>query len=232
MKAIHLETLAQQIGPLVREYVARVVGGYAKRLEDLETRPALPGPAGERGVSGESGARGEKGLDGAPGKDGRDGLPGVPGGPGAQGERGERGEKGIDGAAGRDGTVLGLKALAAAMRPASEDGGRTLTWVWADGSPVEGWVIKTAVPIYRKQWQEGQLYQQGDQVTYSNSTWTALAMTDAKPGESSEASRAWHLTLKRGEQGKPGAKGIDGKDGKDGRPGMDLTQRDAQGHKW
>ena len=199
MKAEHLAMLAQRIGPVVREYVAGVLAEYVKRLDAIDARAPLPG---------------------------RDGLPGVPGPPG---ERGDRGEKGLDGAAGRDGTVLGLKELAAAIRPLGEDGGRRITWVWADGSPVEGWVIKTAIPLDRGVYEEGRLYEKGDSVTYGGSFWIAQDIVDAKPKELSDR---WRLAVKQGAPGKPGPAGVKGLDGKDGRHGRDLTQMDQQGQKW
>lgn len=65
------------------------------------------------------------------------------------------------------------------------------------------------------------VYLKGDGVSYGGSFWIAQAETQARPGDASDASRAWRLAVKVGRDGKPGAKGNDGRDGKDGMPGKD-----------
>ena len=153
---------------------------------------------------------------------GRDGLPGVPGPMGAQGE------KGLDGAAGKDGRDGTLEQL-----KAQYDGERTIRLCSkATGEPIEGGVIVLPIPIYRKAYEEGRVYQRGDSVTYSGSLWIAQDVTEARPKEGGDDSRAWVLAVKQGPPGRPGAAGAKGLDGKDGRAGRDLTQMDAQGHKW
>lgn len=65
------------------------------------------------------------------------------------------------------------------------------------------------------------LYLTGDGVSHGGSFWIAQSDTKARPGEASEASRAWRLAVKVGRDGKAGTPGTKGADGKDGTPGKD-----------
>lgn len=176
-----------------------------------------PGPPGARGEKGEmgdigpSGARGEKGETGADGLPGRDGLPGVQGPAGLKGDDGRDGKDGERGTDGRDGTLENLKM--------AFDGERTVTFCFKNGDPIEGGVIKLPVMIYRGVYTAGKSYERGDSVTWGGAQWTALQDTDAKPGESAPASRAWALAVKAGRDGKDGKVGPQGPQGLKGEHG-------------
>lgn len=131
----------------------------------------------------------EKGLDGArgpagpPGSPGRDGLPGIPG---LTGEKGLDGRHGVDG---KDG--LGFDDLAAVY---DEHGRLSLRFVRGD-------IVKTfRVPgiVDRGVYKAGEVYEQGDAVTFGGAFWISQKDTSAKPGEPGE----WRLSVKAGRDGR------------------------------
>lgn len=106
------KAIAEFARPLLEKNAA-----LEKRIAELESRAAVPGPKGEKGDPGMNGApgdrgeNGERGEKGDPGERGADGLVGPMGEPGRPGERGEagtkgdRGEKGDPGDRGADGAI-------------------------------------------------------------------------------------------------------------------------------
>jgi hypothetical protein len=120
---------------------------------------------------------------------------------------GPDGVKGIDG---RDGTLEQVHVRQ------SEDF-RTVTFCYADGTPVPGTPLYFPVPIFQGT-HELKTYDRGDVVTYDGSWWIAREATDAVPGI---GATPWQLCVKQGRRGKDGKDGIDGKDGKDGVNGRD-----------
>lgn len=137
---------------------------------------------------------------------GQDGKPGAEGAPGASGKDGAAGKDG------RDGTLEQLKA--------EHDGDRTVRFCFKDtGEPIEGGVIQLPIVLDRGVWKSGQPYEAGDGVTWAGSFWIAQRATEAKPGESGEASRAWRLAVKRGNDGKSGPSGPQGPQGPKGDAG-------------
>lgn len=169
------------------------------------------GPQGSEGPVGPAGPQGEKGLDGTPGRDGRDGLAGVQGEKGLDGKDGRDGANGKDGAPGRDGTLEQLKC--------SYDGERTVTFMFKDGTPIEGGTIRMPIVLDRGVFKEGQTYEAGDGATWGGSFYIAQRSTSAKPGQPSDDSRAWRLAVKKGADGKSGPQGPEGPQGKAGPQG-------------
>jgi hypothetical protein len=200
------------------------------------------GPVGETGARGEAGARGErgeKGLDGSNGTDGRDGvslagavinkdgqlivtlsdgtakeLGVVVGEHGAAGQNGADGLRGADGKDGRD----GLDGMGFDDYEVTYDGQKTITLTLSSGERKKQWSFSAPVVIYRGVWREAS-YEAGDQVTWAGSQWTAKEATTAKPGLATEESRAWVLSVKRGDAGKTGPEGKQGIEGKQGPKG-------------
>lgn len=150
---------------------------------------------------------------GPPGRDGRDGLAGPAG---QKGLDGKDGVDGRDGTNGRDG--LGFDDLDVEFN----DGRQFL--VFRRGSETKRFRLSNT--CYRGVYESGRLYEKGDQVTHSGSTWTAMADTQDMPGD---GVTAWLLSSKRGRDGKPGPRGEKGEAGRDGR---DLTQLGPDGSKW
>lgn len=176
-----------------------------------------PGPAGERGAIGEkgmSGQVGDRGPEGPLGRDGtpgRDGLPGVPGPMGEKGADGLHGKDGAPGKDGRDGTLENLKIQG--------DGERTVTFTFKDGTPIDGGTLTFPVTIYRRVYEAGKAYAQGDSVTFGGHQWIALEPTTAKPAEG----KSWQLAVRAGRdgrEGKPGPEGGRGPKGDKGDPGV------------
>lgn len=180
----------------VERFAAAVVGAIKMATEPLlariallEAREAVPGPPGPIGE------RGMAGPEGPAARDGRDGLPGLPG------LRGEVGEKGFDGANGRDGTLDQIKIQ-------TEDGGRIVRFLFKNGDPLEGGIIKTDTPVYRGVYQDGQTYERGDSVTWGGCEWHCNETTTTKPGPGN-GSKAWTLKVKCGRDGRDGKDAID-----------------------
>lgn len=211
--------------------------------------PGINGKDGANGLDGKDGVPGLNGKDGAPGKDGAAGLEGKAGPEGPQGRDGRDGKDGAPGLTGRDGAP-GANGKDGANGIDGKDGAPGLNG--KDGAPGlspddfnwdfdpetrelsislsrEGTVlaekkkILRGMRIYRKAYEAGRTYEEGDVVTWDGSEWTALAQTKDRPGN---GDTAWKLTVKHGEKGKPGP------EGKPGRDGRDLTQLGTDGRKW
>jgi len=186
-----LAALARGLAPVLREFFAEVLA----RVE-----------AKERGLDGKDGARGPEGPEGKPGRDGRDGLPGV------------QGEKGLDGTNGKDGADgLGFDDLTIV-----HDGDRNMTFRFIKGDRIREFPVKLSHPLYQGIWgQDGRKdYERGDEVTFGNQTWIALAdNANEKPG----VSKVWRLAARKGSdghEGKPGPEGPRGPKGDKGEPGI------------
>ena len=115
--------------------------------------------------------------------------------PGPAGEPGRDGAKGLDGKDGRNGTIdeMGFKCV-----PVTE---RSFQLYAGDGEPVEGGLLTFPVDLYRGVFVEGKAYEHGDCVTWGGSMWHANEATTSKPGD---GSKAWTLTVKRGQDGRDG----------------------------
>lgn len=212
-------------------------GASGRDGQDGEPGPVGPmgpaGPAGENGMDGKDGRdgidgavgpvgpQGEKGLDGLNGRDGIDGINGNDGAPGMAGERGERGDKGLDGRDGKDGLTFGPDDIVRFdLDPDTRMLGIAVKRGEAEGRfevKADGWLL------YRDVWVEGKAYERGDVVTWGGSMWYAKDATTAKPGISTEASRAWKLCVKAGRDAKgvPGPPGPQGPKGEKGDRGPD-----------
>lgn len=188
------------------------------------------------------GRDGENGKDGANGVDGKDGEKGLDGKDGADvvsllidragslvatlsngavkdlgvvvGKDGADGKDGENGADGQDG--LGFDDM-----QIEHDGERGFSFKLTRGDVTKTFDFSVPVAIYRGVYKQGQTYERGDMVTFGGSIWHANEATDAKP----ETSKAWQLSVKRGDQGKKGEDGKAGLPGKEGRPGRDLTAK-------
>lgn len=193
----------------------------------VDGQPGLPGPQGldgqpgqdgRDGVDGKDGAdglHGKDGADGLRGKDGADGLigpQGIPGRDGQPGVPGPMGEKGLDGKDGRDGLhgKDGLDGFGFDDLSMEYDGERTFTFTFQKGDRVKSFPFTVPLVLDRGVFSEGKTYQPGDAVTWGGSFYVAQKATAAKPGLSSEESRCWRLTVKRGSDGKAGAPGPEG----------------------
>ena len=172
-------------GPQGEPGVIGPVGATGERGEQ-----GLVGPPGPPGPIGEKGLQGERGLEGPAGLMGRDGLPGVPGAQGVPGLPGEKGLDGKDGLNGRDGTLEQIKCVF--------DGERTLTFCFKNGDPIEGGVVRMAIPLYRGVHVAGKSYDLADTVTSGGSMWFCQEPTVTRPGDS----RAWTQMVQRGKAGK------------------------------
>ena len=186
-----------------------------------------PGIQGEKGDVGEPGPQGPIGDYGPPGEKGDPGLNGKDGAPGERGEKGDPGLDGKDGAAGLNGKdgLDGITPENAEMF--LEDGGRHLGLKFGEKITL----LKTAFPVQRLVWREGNIYEPGDQVTRSGSQWICEKETNTCPG-TKEGQKAWTLIVKAGRDGRNGKDGERGPEGKEGRPGRDLTQMGPDGSKW
>jgi integrin beta 3 len=229
MTADDLTLLVKSLAPAVHGFVTKSLTGLTERLIALEQRlasvrdgrdgqPGLMGPQGEKGLDGTHGSNGRDGVDGKDGltgptgekgldgRDGRDGKDGRDGDPGVQGERGEKGLDGLNGANGTDG--FGFDGFEVCY-----DGERDITFRFTQGEKVKTFDFVLPIVIDRGVYQPGRSYEKGDGATWGGSYWIAQQATTAKPGEASEASRAWRLAVKKGADGKQGP------DGKSGGPG-------------
>lgn len=115
----------------------------------------------------------------------------------------------------------------------SADDGRTVAIAakMTDGRVVMK-TVDFPVVIDRGIFKSGDIYKQGDGVTWDGSFWIAQRSTDAgeKPGD---ASGAFRLAVKKGRDGRDGLKGEKGDRGAEGRDGKDLTHYNPQtGDKW
>lgn len=178
---------------------------FEQRLKALEERAQIPG---ERGEKGEKGDRGDIGPAGPQGERGEMGGIGPQGADGSVGPIGPQGEQGP---AGKDGTLENLKMV--------YDGERTVTFMFKDGTPIEGGVIRMPIVLDRGVFKDGMTYEAGDGTTWGGSFYIAQRETSAKPGQPSEDSRAWRLAVKKGADGKEGKAGPEGPQGKSGPQG-------------
>jgi integrin beta 3 len=145
----------------------------------------------------------ERGLDGPVGPEGKEGKAGRDGQPGIPGRDGARGEKGLDGIDGKDG--LGFDDMTV-----DYDQERTVTLTFQRGEIVKRFPLVLPIVLDRGVFSAGKSYDPGDAVTWGGSLFIAQKATSAKPGEASEASRAWRLAVKRGGDGKVGPAGPQG----------------------
>lgn len=210
---------AGEIGPAGRDGVDGEKGDVGPAVDVAEIRAIVlehkaelrgePGQAGEPGPAGRDGVdgvAGERGLDGRDGRDGKDGING------RDGALGPEGQKGLDGKDGSDGFSLEDFSL-------DFDGERNVTLSFARGALQKTHTLVLPQWIYRGVFEEGREYQLGDMVTWGGSCWVARANTGAKPGQSSEASRAWQLAVKAGRDGREGKPGREGQQGPKGDKG-------------
>jgi integrin beta 3 len=182
-----LAAIVHGMTPVIRDYVARMVGPLAHRMTVAETQLAAVvtqttavGPLRERVAVLET-------------------LAPVPGPPGPAGRDGDNG---VDG--------LGFEDLSVTQRDE-----RSFVITAAQGARVKE--IGTAsfpVALYRGVWTEGKTYDPGDSVTWSGSEWHCQTTTATKPGD---GSKAWTLKVKRGRDGKDGKDGGPGPQGPAGR---------------
>jgi collagen type III alpha len=177
----------------VWQAVAVAMAAAKRALEEVRALSRIPGPPGEPGPEGKRGPRGEAGEKGNPGDVGRQGLAGLPGKDGAD----------------ADDIVETL-----------EDGGRFLVKQYIrDGEVFKEFRHKTAMPVFRGVWTEGQ-YEVGDMVMWGGSMFCAAVDTKAKP----DTNKDWTLATRRGRDGKDGKAGKDGERGAKGEKG-DLGPR-------
>ena len=242
MTSENIAALMRAVASVLPAHVAKAMESFNSRLVALEQRqpvagrdgrdglPGAKGDPGERGEKGEPGApgahgasgeRGEKGERGDPGEMGAAGERGEKGEPGAVGSRGERGEKGLDGKDGKD----GLDGLGFDDLEVTFDGEKTFTLTFVKGEKRKEWAFRVPTTIYRGVWKEGHSYQAGDQATWAGSQWTAKEQTSAKPGLDTPESRAWVLSVKRGNDGKTGPQGKEGPQGPRGPQGERGPER-------
>jgi integrin beta 3 len=220
MTSKDLGMVVKGIAPVVREYVAASLHGFAERIKALEERQPLAGRDGEKGLDGAPGERGPEGPPGPAGTPGERGEKGDPGEVGPMGPAGERGPEGPIGASGRDGRdglpgvpgTPGEKGLDGINGKDGADGlgfddfeelydgERTITRRYIRGDRVKEFVHKMPLEIYRGVWVE-KTYERGDGVTWAGSEWHCNETTTTKPGE---GSKAWTLKVKRGRDGKDG----------------------------
>jgi len=128
------------------------------------------------------------------------------------GKDGAPGAAGLDGKAGLDG--LGFDDLSAQY-----DGERTVTLAWTRGEQRKTFDLQFPVVLYRGVFAEGKAYAAGDSVTWAGSTWIAKEATTATPGGHQPESRAWQMSVRKGDVGKPGHDGKPGPVGPKGDPG-------------
>ena len=205
-------------------------------LKGITAIPGPPGPKGDAGRDGADGAPGAPGRDGLDGKDGVPGIDGVAGAPGRDGLDGKdglagrdgrdglpglQGEKGLDGINGKDGKdgIDGKDGLGFEDLDVVYDGERTMTLTFQRGEQMKAFSFTMPIVLDRGVFVPGKTYHVGDGVTWGGSFHIAQKETSAKPGEASEASRAWRLAVKRGGDGKQGPKGDPGDRGPKGDAG-------------
>jgi integrin beta 3 len=213
----------EDVRPLLMKAVADAVAAMPVPKDGADGRDGKDGADGKDGRDGEKGLDGKDGADGRDGldgKDGRDGVDGKDGMPGLQGEKGIDGRDGMDGKDGRDG-IDGVTLSAEDFASMSLDPStRTLsmTFVRGDKSVTQS-CSADGLMFYRDVYSEGKTYAHGDCVTWGGSLWYAKESTSAKPGLSTDASRAWVLVAKRGAEGKQGKQGDPGPQGLKGDKG-------------
>lgn len=188
-----------------------------------------PGMDGKDGADGKDGEKGDKGDPGMDGKHGMHGEKGIDGTDGTRGEDGEPGRdaleldilSGIDETRryrrgtyaqhkgglwrtmrttdGMDGWECIVRGIAS-IESTSEDEGRTVheKHVFSDGSHVTH-TRHVPINIYRGVYKDGQVYKQGDTVTWAGSMWHCNEQTAEKP---LEGAGVWTLATKRGRDGK------------------------------
>jgi hypothetical protein len=197
--------------------VEAVADPLVERIKYLEATVALlldrepvAGPVGPQGEKGEPGAVGPAGADG---REGRDGLSGIPGRDGLNGEKGLDGKDGANGTDGLDG--FGFDD----MDEHYEDDGRILVRTYRMGERVKEFRHVTTQPVWRRRYEPGKVYQKGDVVVWSGSSWIAEEDTKSEPGSAAAASRAWSQMVRKGDTGKSGQKGLTGDRGPQGPEG-------------
>jgi len=125
---------------------------------------------------------------------------------------------GAPGPPGRDGTLENLKV--------AFDGERVVSFVHKDGTPLEGGIIRFPNVLDRGVYKAGTSYQQGDSVTFGGSVF--IAQRDTLGSEKPEdASGAFRLSIKRGQNGSTGPvgkAGDRGPQGPAGTPGRDGSR--------
>ena len=101
------------------------------------------------------------------------------------------------------------------------DGERTITLKFVHGDQRKLFPIKlVGLPLYRKVWQDGRAYEEGDSVTWAGSEWHCHLDTTTKPGD---GSKAWTLKVKRGRDAKDGQEGPPGPPGPPGRDALEQV---------
>jgi integrin beta 3 len=141
------------------------------------------------------------GKDGAPGLNGKDGADGLHGKDGADGLNGKDGSPGLHGKDGADG--VGFDDLELLFDDAQGWHVR-----FARGELTK--VFAVPMPWDAGPWQSGKTYHAGAGVMCKGCYWVAQRTTTARPGDESDESRAWRLTVKCGRDGKPGRDGRNG----------------------
>lgn len=133
----------------------------------------------------------------------------------------KNGIDGKDGADGRDG--FGFDDL-----HVESDGERTIMLRFVRGDQIKEFRCVLPIVLDRGVFHAERSYEAGDGVTWAGSFWIAQKATQQKPGEGD----GWRLAVKRGRDGKDGQKGERGLEGPKGRDGRDLTQMDFSGQKY
>lgn len=152
---------------------------------------------------------------------------------GIDGKNGEPGRDGRDGLSAEDFTAK------------SEDGGRFIALIgYRDGVPLKEFRIKTATPVFRGIWKDGEEYSEGDEVVLGGNTHIAIRDNPGRPHDAD----GWQLKQKRASDGasaydialREGFKGtraqwlesLRGPPGRQGERGRDLTQLLPDGTKY
>lgn len=182
------------------------------------------GKDGEPGPKGDAGETGQKGLDGEPGRDGRDGERGPAGKDAAElviasaidperiyacgtwaRYRGGlvRATRDTDPLAGGDlhaaGWAVMVEGVAdVAIVPVDEHGRKFVVEMLLTGGRKSTLEVKTAIPVDRGVWKEGEAYDRGDGVSLNGCWWIAQKETSDRPG----TSPAWRMAVKAGRDGK------------------------------
>jgi hypothetical protein len=213
--------------PVPRDGASVTVEDVTPLVSALVQKAVAEIPVPKDGRDGIDGIKGADGTNGADGKDGV-GMAGV-----LIGREGDLVVTLTNGATKSLGVVVGAKGADGApgtngrdgvgpedVDESYEDDGRVLVRKWLrDGSVVKELRHVTKQCIWRGVYEAGKQYLEGDEVTWGGSLWQAKEPTTAKPGEASEASRAWVLKVKRGADGKKGDQGLQGIKGDKGEQG-------------
>lgn len=153
----------------------------------------LTGPAGPQGDPGDVGPEGPAGADGAQGPTGADGATGPQGGAGPTGPKGDTGAQGPAGSGGAQGV----------QGPSGARG---------DTGPIGPSLLN-----FRGAWDSAVAYQSNDWVTYSGTSYFALAgSTNVTPGTNAQK---WVLLTVNGPAGPQGIQGTQGATGATGAQG-------------